>query len=51
MAIKLMVPKGRPTNQAKVAAKPTRSLPQGVTVGKPGAVAKATKPMTKKGGC
>lgn len=43
-------PKAKPTNQAKVAAKPTRSLPQGMTVGKPGAVSKAQKPM-KKGGC
>lgn len=42
----------KPVNQAKVAAKPTRSLPAGTTVGKPGAVAKATKPMVgKKGGC
>ena len=47
------VPKAKPVNQAKQAAKPTRSLPQGMTVGKPGAVAKATKPMmgAKKGKC
>lgn len=53
MAIKPTVPKlGKTTNQAKVAAKPTRSLPTGTTVGKPGAVSKATKPMGgKKGGC
>lgn len=44
------IPKAKPVNQAKVAAKPTRSLPTGMTVGKPGAVAKATKSTMKKGG-
>lgn len=52
MAMKPVAPKGaKPVNQAKVAAKPTRSLPTGMTVGKPGAVSKAMGKGTKKGGC
>lgn len=50
MAIKPMAPKGKPVNQAKVAQKPTRSLPEGMTVGKPKSVAKAMG-KGKKGGC
>lgn len=42
---------GKPVNQAKVASKPTRSLPTGTTVGKPGAVSKAMGKGSKKGGC
>lgn len=41
MKMKTVVPKGRPVDRSKVAAKPTRSLPTGTTVGKPGAVSKA----------
>ena len=50
--MKPVAPKGaKPVNQAKVAAKPTRSLPTGMTVGKPGAVSKAMgKAPSKKGG-
>lgn len=51
MAIKPIAPKGaKPVNQAKVAAKPTRSLPEGMTVGKPKSVAKAMGSGVKKGG-
>ena len=41
MAMKPVAPKGRPVNQAKLAAKPTKSLPTGTTVAKPKAVSKA----------
>ena len=44
--IKPLVPKGRPVDTAKLAAKPTKSLPTGTTVAKPKAVSKA---MGKKG--
>jgi len=38
----------KPQDTAKMAAKPTKSLPAGMTVAKPKAVASAMKPMTKK---
>ena len=47
MKMKSMAPKAKPVDRSKVAAKPTRSLPEGTTVGKPKAVSKATKPMNK----
>ena len=51
MAIKPMAPKGRPVDRAKLAAKPTKSLPDGMTVAKPKAVSKAMGKGMKKGGC
>lgn len=51
MAIKPMVPKAKPVDRAKLAAKPTKSLPEGMTVGKPKAVSKAMGKGMKKGGC
>ena len=38
----------KPRDTAKMAAKPTKSLPAGMTVGKPKAVSAAMKPMSKK---
>lgn len=37
--------KSKPVDVSKQAAKPTKSLPAGMTVGKPKAVAAAMKPM------
>lgn len=38
----------KPRDTAKMAMKPTKALPDGMTVGKPKAVASAMKPMSKK---